>query len=641
MSDYKKEAKTASAAKMQRMGLNLKDGSKSFTDERGGSPFEGLNSGNAGKKPITPSRFKRGGKVAHMLGEKAHKNLGKSTRRKRDEGGGIETTDAPNPAPMPPRKGDKKYNPFPYLQTKKQIGDQFAKEHPDEPTDLGSKGSGYARGGKTSRHPDEAEDRKLIRKEVKPSALKHRAHKMKGGTISDYMDSARENLSANRKFKDKQRLGNLMSQMEDSPTRPYSPRDIMDTEKTIGKRERGIRMAADKLSGRAKILPSDEEPMKKGGRAEKCWGGEAKRSKKFYGGPITSQNPMLGIPNNMPMPGMNGGMGGGYHGVDSGFINHPHRDHMPMPGGFRPGGSLGFETGMPNLTMPQQGGYNPGYMNAGGRIQRDVGGATNVNPMQFQGSNIPQENAGRMQHFNEVRAQDMENLQSNLARQNAHPYVGQAPRLNKLNSLQNYMTQNPMASFTDAMKYYHNQMNPRGPGGDGMNPHGPGWVGMNPRGPGGDEMDRHRGMQRNTGGRVQRATGGAAKGKTNVNIIISPQGGGQGQDPMGAGVGMGQPPTPPMMPPMPQGGMPQGGMPQGGMPPMGGMPSMGGMPPMGGGMPPMGGGMPPMGGMPSMPYKTGGRVGNKMPKYQEKDYGSGSGLGRLVKRKWPTANGTE
>ena len=48
MSEYKKEAKTASAAKMQRMGLKLEDGSKSFTDERGGSPFEGLNSGNAG-----------------------------------------------------------------------------------------------------------------------------------------------------------------------------------------------------------------------------------------------------------------------------------------------------------------------------------------------------------------------------------------------------------------------------------------------------------------------------------------------------------------------------------------------------------------------------------------------------------------
>jgi hypothetical protein len=46
------------------------------------------------------------------------------------------------------------------------------------------------------------------------------------------------------------------------------------------------------------------------------------------------------------------------------------------------------------------------------------------------------------------------------------------------------------------------------------------------------------------------------------------------------------------------------------------------------------------GGLP-MPRKTGGRVGNKMPKYQEKDFGSGSGLGRLEKRKWPTADGTE
>ena len=90
MSDYKKEAKSASAAKMQRMGLKLEDGSKSFTDERGGSPFEGLNSGNAGKMPITPSRFKRGGKVAHVMGDKAHKNLGKSSRKSREHHSGLD-----------------------------------------------------------------------------------------------------------------------------------------------------------------------------------------------------------------------------------------------------------------------------------------------------------------------------------------------------------------------------------------------------------------------------------------------------------------------------------------------------------------------------------------------------------------------
>jgi hypothetical protein len=132
--------------------------------------------------------------------------------------------------------------------------------------------------------------------------------------------------------------------------------------------------------------------------------------------------------------------------------------------------------------------------------------------------------------------------------------------------------------------------------------------------------------------RPMRATGGRTKGKTNVNIIISPQSGGQGQGVLGAGVGMGQPPVPPMMPPVPP-QMPP--MPQGGMPPAGGA---------GGGLPPQlmaalaargGAGSPPMA------RKTGGRVDQKMPKYQEKDYGSGSGLGRLEKRKWPVADGTE
>ena len=125
-------------------------------------------------------------------------------------------------------------------------------------------------------------------------------------------------------------------------------------------------------------------------------------------------------------------------------------------------------------------------------------------------------------------------------------------------------------------------------------------------------------------GRPQRATGGRAKGKTNVNIIISPQSGQQG--PMGAGVGMGMPPMPPQMPPMPPQGMPPmppGGAPQ--LPPqlMAALAAQGGA------------------GGPPMPRKTGGRVDNRMPKYQEKEFGSGSGRGRLEKIKWPFADGTE
>jgi hypothetical protein len=38
--------------------------------------------------------------------------------------------------------------------------------------------------------------------------------------------------------------------------------------------------------------------------------------------------------------------------------------------------------------------------------------------------------------------------------------------------------------------------------------------------------------------------------------------------------------------------------------------------------------------------KHGGRVAPQAePKYQEKTFGSGSGLGRLEKKKWPPANG--
>ena len=517
MSEHKKEAKASSAAKLQRMGLKLDDGSKSFTDERGGSPFEGLNSGNAGKMPITPSRFKRGGKVAHVMGEKAHKNLGKSTRRKREDGGGVENAIGPNPVPVPPRKNDKKYNPFPYLPTKKQIGDQYAKEHPDSPTDLGASSS-YARGGFSSmnpakrkaaigamvarknkmgapsapppsrgilpasvipmsspvpamgrkrggkaEHPDVAEDKKLVKQMVKPSALKHRAHKAGGGP-QPILDAQQERL-----LHRKRESRNSMEGIDNLADYGRSLR--MDSHGAF-MRNYHENMKKDMDKENASLTSSG---LKRGGKAEMhhsnctckmCSGGMAYRSKKFDGGGITGMNPM-----------------------------------MQRPG-----------TTQPNMML--------------------------------------------------------------------RPPMGQGPGMG-----QSAMGQGP----------------------------------FNPM-----------------GNRPMRASGGRTKaGKTNVNIIISPQSG-QGQAPLGAGVGMGQPPVPPMMPPM------------GGMPPM---PPGGAMPPM---MPPGGApaGLPPQlmaalaakggaGGPPPMARKSGGRVGNVMPKYQEKDYGSGSGLGRLEKKKWPVADGTE
>jgi len=105
-----------------------------------------------------------------------------------------------------------------------------------------------------------------------------RAHKLSGGALNRYMDAARDNLGANSKYKDNQKLSNMKSMMYGESRPPYSPRDIMDTEKTIGKRVRGIRMAADKLTGKAKIAPTrDDEPMKKGGRIHKADAGRISR----------------------------------------------------------------------------------------------------------------------------------------------------------------------------------------------------------------------------------------------------------------------------------------------------------------------------------------------------------------------------
>jgi hypothetical protein len=117
------------------------------------------------------------------------------------------------------------------------------------------------------------------------------------------------------------------------------------------------------------------------------------------------------------------------------------------------------------------------------------------------------------------------------------------------------------------------------------------------------------------GGRMARATGGRAKGKTNVNIIISTGrpaiDGAAGQS--GVPGGMGGPGAAPAVMPRQAPVMPPAAAP---------MP----MPQMGGGMPMPPPQMPPPG--PMMGRKAGGRVYRS---YKDMDAGAGSGLGRLEK----------
>jgi hypothetical protein len=124
-----------------------------------------------------------------------------------------------------------------------------------------------------------------------------------------------------------------------------------------------------------------------------------------------------------------------------------------------------------------------------------------------------------------------------------------------------------------------------------------------------DTQESMKGLKK--GGRSCYARGGAAKGKTTVNIVIGDKG--AGAPPLGLGALPPMPPGPPMPPP--------------GMPPMGGP---GGPPP---GMPPM-----PPGG--PMMRKAGGRTNADVPVkkpgrtpegYPKMDYGSVSGQGRRQK----------
>lgn len=550
MSHYKHEAKSASDAKMKRMGLHKEHKSHEFSDTK---PYDGvpqLDSGNAGQWPKSKQRFKRGGKVAHLEGNKAKHNLGKSPRRSKHANGNAVIDDGRNETTAmmvngkPSHVVNGKWVPdqpdisklpkanVPLPPRRDEIGD-YIDNHPDA-----FPRSAHARGGIPKGSPSKRQAMVGALANRKKKAGIPSAPAAPRGPMMAIPAGVGAGSPAVQNSMMHKRGGKIGHQEWE-----HSKKDLKEDRKLAKKH--GMSLSAWEKSDLDKKhdRQQSEKGLKHGGRA-----------KKFAGGGMTAtptnQMGVLGgsFQGNRPMPG--NWMQGGNH------FDHDGRGGMgggatPMPPIFYPGGNPGGG--------PLQGRVGPLFVN-------DMG-MSRLTPMGGGATAYPGGNPGGAP------------LQGGFG--------GMGDRDNDRDGRMGGQM-DPGAQMRMPPSFFNGQTMSSA-GGMGANPNGPE-----------QPMD----------GRIQRKSGGRAKGKTNIVInVTSPQGG--------------QPPAPPM-PPM-------------GMPPM--APPM---PPMGAGGPPMpppggAGGPPPQmaqalaalqGGQPPMARKSGGRV------HQETEYGSGSGLGRLEKPKW-------
>lgn len=561
MTHYKKEAKTASEAKMKRMGLHKDHKTPTYDGFTSYDGLPGLNSGNAGQMPKGKQRFKRGGKVADVEGHKAHKNLGKKPRKA--VGGGNKMTAPDTPPNQPPvettTKPKENYGVDP--RTGRGLPTKNGPAYFIQDDDDNEKSNEYAAGGVPLGSP--------MKRKAMVAAL------------------------ANRK---------KMAGIPSGPTPPRGP--MMAIPGGYGASQSA--MLPHKKGGAVKHTDEaqDKKLMHKmlnanafkahkadGGSmhhkdctCKMCSGGMAYRSKKMDGGPLTAMNPMMQRPM-MARPGM----------MQPNMMQRPGMGQMPM--GRKSGGRAKYASG----------GSIRDQFNAAFRDARNQG----LKTFEFNGKTYNTQLAPTKVPLPPVRP---------VTPPTSAPNNWNTSEAARYSQAEQTMNKNPDSFTPQGRAIIDTKLNP-----DNY---------YTPQHQDNVETPEEMMQYDARGGRIHRKSGGRAN-KTNITIVMPDKNASQ------------QMPMPPMMPPM-----------GGGMPPMPPMPPQ--MPPMGAGAPPMppgggapGGGLPPQlmaalaaaasrggGGMP-MPRKTGGRVQHGMPKYQEKDYGSGSGLGRLVKKSFPTANGTE
>lgn len=364
MTHYKHEAKQAAHDKMKRMGLNKEhSGKKHFDDVH---PYDGVPQLSttipSGAAPVGKQRFKRGGKVAHLEGDKAKQNLGKASRSK---------------APIPYERDEElksggvaAFNPL--LRKKRAAAMAMRKKREGLPYGVpmsagANMSSGasiptgnimpHKKGGNVTAHFDEAQDRKLIRKEVKPSALKNRNEKCWGGRAKK-ADGGEAGMRSERTQFEKARRNSVDEGMN------YRS-DSTHNEDALRKAVRGFETTA-KETGYSNL--------KTGGRAHRATGGRTKSAQGKStiniiiapeGQKGASQMPVGGPPAIPPQ--LLAAMAGGVGGPPPGAGGPPPGAMPPGAGMAGAGGGLGagpsMNVGRPGMTAP-----TPPMRKNGGRV---------------------------------------------------------------------------------------------------------------------------------------------------------------------------------------------------------------------------------------------------------------------------------
>jgi hypothetical protein len=376
MSEHAKSARAAMKAKAKRMG-DAGD-PKAHVDASSWTPPEMVNSGaKTGMRPVSKRAFKRGGKVLHVEGERAHQHAGRKPRN----------------------AGSKALTPSNYINRNQ-------KEANEERSGGTAHVGAYKHGG-APKHDDIVADRALVRKMVKGAALtgkKHggeagahkamRKHKADGGEIFDEQNMPMP--PARRMPRPQPDMG--MRENEDvGPVRPrrksMKAREAEMIRTLLRGRADGgeVNDPGDLISGRAMPVPArqtsvtrpPEEPdvarfrelqraaakRKDGGKADhgagcrmaRATGGRAKGKTNVNIIISTGRPAMDGAAGQSGMPGGMGGPGAAPAVMPrQAPVMPPAAAPMPMP-------QMGGGMPMPPPQMPPPG---PMGRKAGGRVYR-------------------------------------------------------------------------------------------------------------------------------------------------------------------------------------------------------------------------------------------------------------------------------